>query len=325
MAGRALIARTVACCVLALTIACSREQTAPAKTLTPVTFNLNPSLTYAPLMIAKEEGFFAAEDIEVKLVSLDSNSALAALLAEDLDVLSTGVRAGIFNVIRRGQPVQVVAGKGATHQPCATEAFIAPAAMAKRIAAAGGDLRGERVAIVRGGIAEYLTEKLLRQRKLTVADVEAIGLPQGTPVSSRDNIKAVRYIAEPNLGILVREGTVGVIATADEVEPGHQTSVIVYGKRLLRDDPELGRRVMRAYLRGVRQFNAGNTPRNVEIVSRYTKLPREVVAKSCWTTSAPDGRLDPKAVQPFLDWALEKRYLDGPIAPAAWWNPAFLD
>jgi len=44
----------------------------------------------------------------------------------------------------------------------------------------------------------------------------------------------------------------------------------------------------------------------------------------CWSTTPNDGRIDPRDVQPFLDWALEKKYLDGPIT-ATWWNPAFID
>jgi NitT/TauT family transport system substrate-binding protein len=318
--------RLLAISFLAFAIACSREtQTATPQALTRVTFNLNPSLTYAPLMIAKEEGFFAQEGIDARIVSLDSNSALAALLAGDLDVLSTGVRAGVFNMIRRGQPLQVVAAKGRSTSTCEAEAFIAPVAMAKRIAAAGGNLRGERVALIRGGVAEYLTEQLLANRNVTLADVVAIPLPQGTAASSRDKIEAVRYVSEPNLSILLREGAVSIVDTPEAVAPGHQSTFIVYGKRLLRDDPTLGRRVMRAYLHGVRQYNEGKTKRNVEIVSRFTKLPADIVTQSCWATMAPDGRLDPASVQPFLEWATRKRYLDGPVDAAAWWNPRFLN
>jgi NitT/TauT family transport system substrate-binding protein len=317
-------------CVLALVLAalaCSRrpEHVEPA-TLARVTLNLNPAITYAPMMIAKEEGFFASEGIDPQFVSLDSNSALGALVAGRIDVLSTGVRAGVFNMILRGQPMKVVADKGhSAPSLCVSEAFVAPVAMEKRIAGKGGDLRGERIAVIRGGVAEYLVVRLLETRKLTPADVIEITMPQGTPFSSRTELEAVRLVNEPNLSALLKAGAVKVVADAEEIAPGHQNTFIVYGKRLLRDDPELGRRFMRAYLRGVRQYNAGKTARNVAIISHLTKLPPDITRNSCWPAIAGDGRVDPKAVQPFLDWALERRYLDRPIGTAAWWNPAFVD
>jgi NitT/TauT family transport system substrate-binding protein len=292
--------------------------------MTVVTFNLNPTITYGPLMIALGEGFLEEEGITPKLVSLDSNSGLAALTAGKLDVLSTGVRSSVFNVIQRGAQVQVVVGKGHDHPTCTHEAFVAPAEMAKRIAASGGSLRGERVAMVRGGVVEFLTIQLLASRGLTLDDVVAIPLPQGTPVSSRDGIDAIRYVNEPLLSGLLAEGETTVIATPEEFSPGHQSAFVLFGQRLLHDDPELGRRVMRAYIRGLRQWDEGATDRNVELLARYTKLPPEIIRGICWTTTRDDGRIDPRDVQPFLDWALEQGYLDEPIT-AAWWNPDFID
>lgn len=301
-----------------------RERTVnDAKRLARVTLNVNPSITYAPLMIAKEEGFFAAEGIDAQLVTLESNAALAALVAGKIDVLSSGVRSGLFNMILAGQPVQVVADKGHSAATCTSEAFVAPVAMAERIVERG--LRGERVAVVRGGVAEYLVTRLLETRNVTIDDVVAIPMPQGTPVSSREAIEAVRFAGEPNLSLLLSEGATKIVATTEEVAPGHQSALLVYGERLLHDDPELGGRFMRAYLRGVRQFNAGKSERNVDIVSRFTRLPRETVRSACWIAIADHGRVDPAAVQPFLDWALAKQYLDGAITTAKWWNPSFVD
>ena len=319
--------------IFAMTLAtgswsCSRQPEEPAPAAasgrSKITLNFNPTMTYSPLMIARDEGYFDEEGIDVEMVSLDSNSALAALVAGKIDVLSSGVRSGVFNMIQRGETLQVVAGKGNQGDSCSPEAFIAPTAMAQRIAAAGGNLRGERVAIIRGGITEYLVEQLLAHQNLSVADVVAISMPHGAPASSRDKLEAVRYIGEPNLSLLLTEGSMSVVSTADQVAPRHQSTFVVYGKRLLQDDPELGRRFMRAYLRAVRQFNSGKSDRNVEILSRHTKLPPEILRQSCWTVTNDDSRLDKRDVQPFLDWALKKGYLDGPMT-VEWWNPSFID
>ena len=312
--------------LFAAILGCSRKAETPAPhRLTPVSVNLNPSLTYAPIMIAKDEGFFADEGIDLQLASLDSNSGLAALVAGKLDVLSTGVRAGIFNMIRRGVPIAIVADKShSSAHGCSAEAFAASPEMARRIAAKGS-LRGERLAVVRGGVGEYLMAMLLERYKATEKDVVLVQMPQGSPITSGQELDAVRYLAEPHLSSMTAAGTVQRVATSDEVAPGHLSTVIVYGKRMLRDDPELGRRFMRAYLRGVRRFSEGKSDRNVAILARWTKMTPEEIRAACWFTAAQDGRVDPRSAQPFLDWALEKHYLDGPIAPSAWWNPAFVD
>ncbi len=276
-------------------------------------------------MIAKDEGYFAAEGIDAELVSLDSNAAVAAASVGKLDVLSVGLRAGLFNLIRKGVPLQVVADRGHSDATrCNADAFIAPPAMAKQLAAAGGDLRGQRVAMIRGGVAEFLTVRLLAQHGRTVNDVTILQMPQGSTIATRHELDAVRFTSEPVLSHALSEGWGSVVATAESVAPGHQNALLVFGKRLLHDDRDLGRRFMRAYLRGVKSFNEGKSDRNVAILSRYTKLSPDVIRRACWISVSADGRIDAHAVQPFLDWALEQNYLDGPVTVSQWWNPSYL-
>lgn len=312
--------------LLLLTAACSKPAPETPRALTKVTLNVNPTMTYAPLMIAKEEGFFAAEGIDAEFVSLDSNSAVTAAATGKLDVLSAGIRSGIFNMMLKGVPLQIVADKGrSAPRTCSAEAFIAPVAMARRIAAKGGNPRGERLAFIRGGTAEFLTVRMLERHGLKLADMLVVQLPQGTTATSRDNIDAIRYTSEPNLSEALTEGWASIIVDTETVAPGHQVSALLYGKRLLHDDPALGGRFMRAYLRGVRRYNEGKTDRNVAIISRYTKLPPETVRRACWITLAEDGRIDPASVQPFLDWALTEHYLDAPVPVTTWWNGSYVD
>jgi NitT/TauT family transport system substrate-binding protein len=306
-----------------LFVACHEE-----KKIVPrakVRLNLNDSLSYAPLMIAYDEGFFADEGIDAELVELDSNSAVTAAAVGKLDVLSVGVRSGVFNLMRKGVPLRVVADRGHSEAgKCFPDAFIAPKATVKAIEAAGGDLRGQRMTMTRGGLAEFLTLRLLAQHGRTTNDVTMLQMPQGSSFSPRGELDAVRYVSEPVLSHALSEGWAGVVATSESVAPGHQNAILVYGKRLLRDDPELGRRFMRAYLRGVRRFNEGKNDRNVAILASHTKLTPEIIKRACWMSFANDGHIDVKNVQPFLDWALEQHYLDGPIDVSQWWNPSYL-
>jgi NitT/TauT family transport system substrate-binding protein len=320
-------ARTLA--VILLLAACQREQPAPtpAKVLAKVRMNVNPTLTYAPFLIAKEEKFFEQEGIDAELVRVDANSALVAATTGQLDVVSGPIRSGIFNVMLRNAPLRIVADKGQLRPgDCVIEAFAASDAIVRRIEAAGGSVRGEKFALIRGGFTEFMIDRFLAQQKLTRKDISFVQIPQGdVAVNAAKKIDAIRYVPEPNLSNGLSNGTYRIIASAESVSPGQQHGVVLYGKHLLYDDPELGQRFMRAYLRGVRRYNEGKTKRNVEIITRLTKMPAEIIERSCWLPIANDGRIEMKSMNALLDWSLAQGYLDAPVPLEKWWDPRFID
>lgn len=292
-----------------------------------VTLNTNPLISYMPYVLAKERGYFAAEGIDPVFVTVDMNSAMLALLSGKLDVGSAPVGTGMFNMIGRGQRIQVVAERGhAEPGRCSFEAFVAPTGMAERIARAGS-IRGERIATRHGGMMDYLVATLLEKQHLTSADVEYVQLPQTSdlPSNRRNTIEAIRYMGEPTLSAVLAKGNAKIVAYPADVAPGHITNVVLYGSRLLDRDPDLGRRFMRAYLRGVRDFNQGKTDANVQSVSRLTGLDPAVIRRSCWPTMSDDGKVTAQSMQPFLDWARKSGYLEKDVPMSAWWNPSFVE
>jgi NitT/TauT family transport system substrate-binding protein len=323
--------RPVAFLLLAA-LACSREQvTTPAgaaKPLTKVRANLNPTITYAPFMIAKDEGFFAEEGLDVELVRVDANSSLMAVTTGGLDVMSGPIRSGLFNVMLRDPRVRVVADRGRLmpRSECVVEAFAAPVAIAERIKSKHGDVRGEKFALIRGGFTEYMIDAFLTQRKLTRKDISFVQIPPGDSAeSAKRQIDAVRYVQEPNLSNGIAKGLYEIVAPAESVVARQQHGLVLYGKRFLRDEPELGHRFMRAYLRGVRRYSEGKTKRNVAIIAAYTKLPEEIIRRSCWLPFAEDGSVDMPSTNALLDWSLAQGYLDAKVPVEKWWDPRFVD
>jgi NitT/TauT family transport system substrate-binding protein len=317
----------------AVAVSCARdEEPRPAQPLAQspakatVKINLNPNLGYAPIVIAMEEGFFADENVEISPQTIDSNQAMLAITTGDLDVLSSPVRAGLFNMMARGVNLQIVADRGHSRRDgCNAEAFLAPVATAERVARRG-TFKGEKFALIRGGNTEYLIERVLETNGLTRADIELVQLPQGDMISSVGRrIDAIRYTVEPHLSRLVGEGTMKVVVEMEQIAPGNQLSVIVFGPRLLETEPEVGRRFIRAYLRGVRRYNEGKTDRNVAIIAKHTKLPQEMIRRACWQTMSSDGHIDPEAMQPFLTWARKVGYIEADVPVARWWNPSYVE
>jgi NitT/TauT family transport system substrate-binding protein len=312
-------------------VACQREKSAPAATapkqLTKIRLNFNPTLAYAPFMVAKAEGFFEEEGIDAEFVSIDQNSALVALTTGELDVVSSPIRSGIFNIMIRNAPVRVVADKGQlTPRDCVIEAFAASPDIVARIKAKRGSVKGEKFALIRGGFTEFMIDKFLARQNLTREDVEFVQIPPSESMASRTRkIDAIRYVQEPILSNGLAQGLYEVIIPAQEVAPGQQHGAMMYGKRLLYDDPELGKRFMRAFVRGARRYNEGKSKRNIEILAAATKMTPEIVGRACWLPMANDGRVDMKSMNALLDWSKERGYLDGEIPLEKWWDPRFTD
>jgi ABC-type nitrate/sulfonate/bicarbonate transport system substrate-binding protein len=94
---------------------------------------------------------------------------------------------------------------------------------------------------------------------------------------------------------------------------------------LLEKNPEVGKRFMTAYPKGVRQSNQGKTPRNLEILTKNTRMDRELLQDVCWRKWRNDGRIDTKGLLEFQDWAIEKGLLDRKIPVDRFWDPRYVE
>jgi len=70
---------------------------------------LSTSTTMAPLWMAKESGAFARENLEIEVLSMQSTSAIPALLANEIDVVEVSA-APVLTASLRGIDVTFVAG-----------------------------------------------------------------------------------------------------------------------------------------------------------------------------------------------------------------------
>jgi hypothetical protein len=79
--------------------------------------------------------------------------------------------------------------------------------------------------------------------------------------------------------------------------------VLVYGPSLIKSNRDLGLRFMRAYLRSVRQYSQGHTPRNVAVISASLGLDTADVGKMCWPATRADGAINLPSLADYETWA----------------------
>ena len=91
--------------------------------------------------------------------------------------------------------------------------------------------------------------------------------------------------------------------------PGFQFTYIHFGPSLLQGDIHDGVAFLRAYLRGVREFKAGKTPRAFADLAVAGGADPAVALASCRDRLTQDGRVDASSVQRMIDWSVRKGFL----------------
>jgi NitT/TauT family transport system substrate-binding protein len=287
-----------------------------------------PFLSYAPLWIALKEGFFAEQDLDVEVVTLPrSSEGLAALAGGKVDVLAGHILPAHLNLIARSGRVRFVADKGHLDpDACAYEAILASRAVVAsgRLRDRSG-LRGLRLAAERSSADFYYFQLLLSSAGLVPSDVEMVDVPSPAEAEAfRNGAIDVATSAEPWTTRILEEGDAVLWIPAQELVPGFQSGLVLYGPTLLEENREVGRRFMVEYLRGVRQYNEGKTERNVALVAEGTGLDVDLVRKACWISVRADGAVDTSSVLRYEEWALGQGLLDRVLAVEEFWDPSFV-
>jgi len=290
---------------------------------------MNPYLSFAPFIIAQAEGSFAKHGIDVELVDLRRSSLwLAPLIRGDLDVGAGPVTPGLFNAIARGAGVRIVAGKE-YFDPDADCAF--QGIVVSRALASSGDpheppmLLGRRLSMDRDTIYGYWLDRLMESAGYKADAVETVAYPAAAELEATISGQLDAFSAgEPWLQRALVSGEVVLAHAVKDTLPRFQPGVIVFGPSLLEGDPDLGRRFLLGYLEGVQKYREGKTPRNLELVSDYMGVDKEILARACWPTFAPDGQLNAAPLADFQSWMKERGLVDEELDTERFWNGRFL-
>jgi NitT/TauT family transport system substrate-binding protein len=129
--------------------------------LTKVKVSVLPFLTYAPLFIAKEEGFYAEQGLDVEFVPTDKNSdAMAPLAQGQIDVASGLFDVSTLNAIAKGANIQYVSDKGYLDpNTCSAMTFVVRKELLDSDALKDPQkIKGMKVALMPASSAEYAAE-----------------------------------------------------------------------------------------------------------------------------------------------------------------------
>jgi NitT/TauT family transport system substrate-binding protein len=186
------------------------------------------------------------------------------------------------------------------------------------------DLKGLTIAVGTFGSANSsAVNEALKRGGLTWADAHMVELtfPQHLAAYANKAIDA-SMTNEPTASEAVREGLAVRVAGNDEIYPNQQTAVVLYSEIFTHQRPQLALRFMRAYVKGVREYNdalkdgriAGpNADEVIAILTEYTfikdpKIHREITPAAI----DPDGRMSLDGLRNDLKFFKERKLIEDP-------------
>lgn len=269
-----------------------------------VTFQ--PFQSNGALFIADREGYFGAEGIQIRWVPLTSVEMIPVLTQGQLDVGAGALSAAFFNVVAAGQKVRLVADKGHASGRGTVGSLVIRKSLAETVRSIE-HLRNRKVAVSgAGSLSHYVLARALAGAGLPLDAVTVLFMPLPDAVAALQggSIDAA-LLPVPLDTQAVEAGTAVKFLDMAELVPGEPTAFLIYGPTFLEQHRNLGTRFTVAYLRGVRRYNEGPTPRNVTTVAEYTKIDVAVLRKSDWIGIHLDGFIEMGKLRRYQDWLYE--------------------
>ncbi len=319
--------RVLGALILAAVVTATHAGMAQAQTET-VTIGGTGSATDIGLWVADKKGFFRDERIEAKFVTFDSAARMiAAAGAGQLDVVAGGHSAGLFNAVRRGIDIRMVADKSQNVTGRSSIKLV----MRKALVDTGryktyADLKGMKIAEpAPGSVTQPILYKFLQKAGLRYDDVEHVFMAMPSmAVALQNGAIDAALPAEPSVTQALRLGGIVPVANDYDVYPVHEVSEIMYSGAFATTRSDVAHRFMKAFLRGVRYHNDALGPKGefvgargdeiVSIATEYGPFKDPAVWRSfILSYCGPDGTLHIPSLREDVDIFAKLGQIEGPI------------
>jgi NitT/TauT family transport system substrate-binding protein len=316
--------------VAMLAIVSSLAGSARAADLIPVVIGNIPSLTGAPLYIAKDKGYYEALGLDVQLTNAGSPADQAALLTTNrLQLVGGAVTAGFFNAFARKLPVALVLSRAVSPVNHFLMARVALRGALKKPA----DLKGRIIAIDQTGTdLSYELLKTLQSAGLTLADVQVKFLPfSEQPAALATGAIDLALMVSPLQDATEAKGIAFRFLNTDPyITPRPMVaSVLEMNRDWAAEHPEAAKNFIVATLRATRYYcdayhHGANRADVVRILAKYSNVQDpDLIEKIDWTSMDVDGRISMDSIMDIQDFYLKDKLVstrvpETDLAPPPW-------
>jgi NitT/TauT family transport system substrate-binding protein len=274
---------------------------------------VQPYLVFAPLHVAQVEGLFAAHGLDVELVPMaGSEPAMPLLINGSIDVLPGHASPGLLNAIARGARIRMVAQRSRrAPASCSSLALIARPGLLAEPRSPGTAPHIRRISVDRQAAMVFFIDEALASVGVNLDTLEQAYVPHAAePEALASGAIDVALAGEPFLRRSLGEGRAEQWIGVEDVLPGIEFSVLLFGERLLERERAAGDRFIAAYLEANRRLAEGKTPRNLELVGDFLDEDAAALTDICWPFETTDGRVRTDYLMRFQQWAARKGLID---------------
>ena len=297
---------------------------AAAQAADSVTVGTGGSASDAPFYIARDRGYFKDENLDVKLLVLDSGAKVIAPLGTgELDVGSGALSVGFWNALARGVKFRVVADRGHTEKGYYYQSVF----MRKELIDSGAmkslkDLVGKRMGFAAQGVTSLsLLNEAAKSAGFKFEDVTPVYLSFPSQIAAMQNgALDGSFLIEPQATVAASAGYGVRFMNTDDFYPHQQISVLFYGEKFAAERADVAVRLMRAWLRGARTYNdaikdghiAGpGADAVVETMAKSFSMDPELVRRMFATAIDPNGDVNAAGIQKDLDFFQKQGWVAG--------------
>ena len=270
-----------------------------------------PTDSFAALFLLGDRHLPAA-GVTVEMVRLAGGPEILSQVATgQLQIGAAGMGAAGFNAVASNLPVEFVAPQ---HSGFLADYFTVRKATwgkdIKRIA----DLRGKPIALnIRGAAVEWMLEEALKTDGLTLKDVQIklMPFPDMVPALESGAVEA-GIVSEPFPTLAEEKGVALRPLQRPASAKATPITAVFWNKDWASKNPELAHTVMTAYLKAARDLaldNGWKSPRNIEVMTKYTSAKADVIAKARAHVIDANLESDPAVLESMQKLAGEMGYL----------------
>ena len=277
----------------------------------------------AVLFLGVEKGYFREFGIDPELVFFQAAQPIAVALASgDGAVGSTGLTAGLYNIVAGGVQIWIVADKGREWPDHNLTALLVRRDLHESGVRTLRDLKGKKIGITQvGSTFHYNIGRFLEKEGMAPGDVELVplqALPALNDALSARRVDAVAT-AEPFVSRLESSGAgVAIVRTGDTFP--WQIATVMYSAGFARDRARAVA-FMKGYVKASRHyFDAVVASKSgpaydevVAITAKYTGAKPDLIRKG-FPYQDRDGRLMPGDVGRQTAWWHRQKLLKAPVA-----------
>ena len=274
--------------------------------------------------IGQDRGFFKDEGLTMDFVNIASaTEAIPQVAANNIDAGTLVAGAAVFNSVNRDIPVKIVADAGQLRPGFGASAIV----VRKDLIDSGAfkelkDLKGRSVAITgKGVLTHYLIGRAAESVGLDAdkdLNLVVMQVQDMMPALAAKQVDIAEPV-EPFMAQGIAQGIAVDFKGYDELFPNTQVTTLMFSPKLVRDNKDLGVRLMTAWLRSVTVFNAAFGPDKkdydaiVQLLATNSKLSPDIVKKAKVLGYDPKGMPNVADINTQQDWYVKKGFVKNPV------------